>query len=200
MKNNRVELVGKIAGKPKLSHITKWEVFYYIYLDVVRRSGYVDQIPVMVSEHMLSAEYEPGICVKVTGTYRSYNNAGKLELFVFADNLERIDPSEDGSNEVELHGFICKPPIYRQTPGGREITDICLAVNREAFGRSYYIPLVVWGRVARCLANKQVGIELTVHGRIQSRKYMKVLGEEQIEMRTAYEVSVNSVSIGPKEE
>lgn len=201
MKNNNVELSGRVAGEPKMSHITKWESFYLMEVDVMRRSGSLDRIPVMVSGHFPVELYKEGTYVKVNGSFRSRNNEGHLELFVFADNVEMLlNPLPSDLNTVTLHGFLCKPPQYRRTPLGREITDLTLAVNREVFNRSYYIPAIAWGRSARCLFEKPVGAELTVSGRIQSRKYVKTLEDgSQIE-HTAYEMSINTFEMGGTED
>ena len=51
-------------------------------------------------------------------------------------------------NRIILQGYLCKEPIYRETPLGREITDLLLAVNRP-YGKSDYIPCICWGRNAR---------------------------------------------------
>lgn len=196
MKNNRVVLSGTISGEPEFNHKTEWETFNQMMLAVTRRSGTVDEIPVLLSEHLMQDGIQAGAYVIVIGTYRSRNNNGHLELFVFADAVEIIELQEEDQNEVELHGFLCRKPIHRETPFGRKITDLLIAVNREAFGRSYYIPAICWGRIASCLADKPVGTELTVHGRIQSRKYMKKLDDGSAEERTAWEVSVNTFEMG----
>lgn len=137
MKNNRVVLSGTISGEPEYSHKTEWETFHQMMLAVTRLSGTVDEIPVLLSEHLIQDGIQAGAYVRVTGTYRSRNNDGHLELFVFADAVELTEPQEEDQNEVELHGFLCRKPIHRETPFGRKITDLLIAVNRDEIGRAH---------------------------------------------------------------
>ena len=103
------------------------------------------------------------------------------------------------SNEVVLNGYICKKPIYRQTPFGREIADILLAVNR-AYNKSDYIPCIAWGRNARFCQNLEIGTEIKVIGRVQSRTYEKKFEDGTSETRIAYEVSIGSMEIINKDD
>ena len=142
----------------------------------------------------------------VEGQFRSYNSyendRNRLVLTVFAKEVkfvenqeEEIEVSKDFiSNEVILNGFICKKPIYRQTPFGREISDILLAVNR-AYNKSDYIPCIAWGRNARFCENIPVGTEVKIIGRVQSRTYEKKYDDGRVENKVAYEVSVASLEV-----
>ena len=172
---------------------------------VPRLSESADLIPLMVSERLLDvkADYR-GMNAKVSGQFRSYNRheerKNKLVLSVFVRDWEFIDEVErsEMTNHIELDGYICKEPVYRKTPLGREIADILLAVNRP-YGKSDYIPCISWGRNARYANEFEVGSRCRVIGRIQSREYMKKLTEEQVEKRVAYEVSVSKLEV-PVEE
>ena len=207
--NNHLILVGKIVSEQKYSHEIYGEKFYSFNLEVVRLSSNTDIIPITVSERLLTdVELTIGKNVEVEGQFRSYNNyeneRNRLILTVFAKEIK--ETSEDVAtekdvltNEVILVGYICKKPIYRQTPFGREIADILLAVNR-AYNKSDYIPCIAWGRNARFCQNIEVGTEVKLVGRVQSRTYEKKHEDGTVETRVAYEVSVASMEIVEKEE
>ena len=199
IKNNQVILIGKIVGEFSYSHEIYGEGFYMTDISVERTSGSCDTVPVMVSDRLMNVKEScTGKLVRVTGQFRSYNlhegSRNKLVLSVFAREIEFLDKIEEsaGTNQIYLDGFICKEPIYRKTPLGREITDLLLAVNRP-YGKSDYIPCICWGRNARYVSNFAVGARCLVWGRIQSREYMKKLDEENVERRVAFEVSVAKV-------
>ncbi len=206
--NNYLILVGKVATEKKFSHEVYGESFYVFSLEIPRLSGTSDIIPITVSDRLLTGEtLEVGKKIIVKGQFRSYNtyenNRNKLILTVFAkdimDESEMEEQQEEGneefvSNEVVLNGFICKPPIYRQTPFKREIADILLAVNR-AYNKSDYIPCIAWGRNARFCQNMKVGTCVRIVGRVQSRNYEKKLEDGTVEQRVAYEVSIGSLEI-----
>lgn len=193
-KNNQVTLKGKMVGTPTYSHSVMGEGFYEFTLSVPRLSNEVDLLPITISERLLSEismKEEIGIC----GQLRSYNkldgDRSKLILTIFAREI--IDPEEvTSSNLIKITGYVCKEPIYRTTPFGREITDLLVAVNR-AYNKSDYLPCIAWGRNARFAGDLQVGEKIELGGRIQSRKYQKKISETESEMRTAYEVSIASI-------
>ena len=206
--NNHLVLVGKIASEKSYSHEIYGEKFYVFNLEVIRLSSTVDIIPITVSERLLTnLDLEIGKKVCVEGQFRSYNNyeneRNRLILTVFAKEVIEVEVQEEEkeeiSNEVILVGYICKKPIYRQTPFGREIADVLLAVNR-AYNKSDYIPCIAWGRNARFCQNMEVGTEVKLTGRVQSRTYEKKYEDDRVETRTAYEVSVASMEVVNKEE
>ena len=205
--NNHIILVGKVTSDKRFSHEIYGEKFYIFDLSVPRLSGTSDIIPITVSERlMVGGDLPVGTKITVEGQFRSYNSYGegknKLVLTVFAKNIEMLQDQESEveakkdfvSNEVTLIGYICKKPIYRQTPFGREIADILLAVNR-AYSKSDYIPCIAWGRTARFCENMEVGTEVKVVGRVQSRQYEKKHEDGTIENRVAYEVSVSTLEV-----
>lgn len=205
--NNHLILVGKIASEKSYSHEIYGEKFYVFNLEVVRLSSTVDIIPITVSERLLTnLSLEIGKKVYVEGQFRSYNNyeneRNRLILTVFAKEVAEVEAQEEEkdeiTNEVTLVGYICKKPIYRQTPFGREIADVLLAVNR-AYNKSDYIPCIAWGRNARFCQNMEVGTEVKLTGRVQSRIYEKKYEDGSVETRTAYEVSIASMEIPEKE-
>ena len=209
--NNHLVLVGKIVGEQKYSHEIYGEKFYSFDLEVVRLSSNTDIIPITVSERLLTnLDLSIGKNVEVEGQFRSYNNydskKNRLILTVFAKEIKETEESEEQdenknvvTNEVTLVGYVCKKPIYRQTPFGREIADILLAVNR-AYNKSDYIPCIAWGRNARFCQNIEVGTEVKIIGRVQSRTYEKKYEDGTVETRVAYEVSIASMEIEEKEE
>ncbi len=201
IENNQVTVMGEIVSEFSYSHEIFGEGFYMVDVQVQRLSESYDVIPVMVSERLLdvTANYM-GMLICVNGQFRSYNRheerKNRLVLSVFAREVEFVDEVEESSktNQIYLDGYICKEPIYRKTPLGREIADLLLAVNRP-YGKSDYIPCICWGRNARYANNFKVGERCAVWGRIQSREYMKKLDEEHIEKRVAFEVSVSKLEL-----
>lgn len=205
--NNHLVLVGKIVSDKSYSHEIYGEKFYVFNLEVVRLSSTVDIIPITVSERLFAGlDLEIGKKITVEGQFRSYNNyeneRNRLILTVFAKEITEVEESEEDkdevTNEVTLIGYICKKPIYRQTPFGREIADVLLAVNR-AYNKSDYIPSIAWGRNARFCQNIEVGTEVKITGRIQSRTYEKKHEDGTTETRVAYEVSIASMEIVEKD-
>ncbi len=205
IENNQVTVMGEIMSDFSYSHEIFGEGFYMVDVKVLRLSESFDIIPVMVSERLLdvSADYK-GMYVNVNGQFRSYNRheerKNRLVLSVFAREIEFVDEIEESArtNQIFLDGYICKEPIYRKTPLGREIADLLLAVNRP-YGKSDYIPCICWGRNARYASSFRVGERCCVWGRIQSREYMKKLDEENVERRIAFEVSVSKLELFEEE-
>ena len=201
IENNQVTVMGEIISDFAFSHEIFGEGFYMVDISVKRLSDSYDIIPVMVSERLLdvNADYK-GMYICINGQFRSYNrheeHKNRLVLSVFAREVDFIDEMEESSktNQIYLDGYICKEPIYRKTPLGREIADVLLAVNRP-YGKSDYIPCICWGRNARYASQFKVGERCAVWGRIQSREYMKKLDEEHIERRVAFEVSVSKLEL-----
>ena len=201
IENNQVVIMGEIVSDFVFSHEIFGEGFYMVDVEVERLSDSSDVIPVMISERLLNVEQDyKGERIAVTGQFRSYNRheekKNRLILSVFAREVEFIDAIEESSksNQIYLDGFICKDPIYRKTPLGREIADLLIAVNRP-YGKSDYIPCICWGRNARFVSNFTVGSRCAIWGRIQSREYMKKINEEEVEKRVAYEVSVSKLEL-----
>lgn len=194
--NNHVLLKGKIKELPTYSHTVMGEGFFEMYIEVLRLSEEVDVLPVTISERLIS-EFKIGDEIGIVGQFRSYNKIedtkSKLMLTIFVKEL--VNPDEISEiNQINLVGYICKEPIYRTTPFGREICDVLLAVNR-AYNKSDYLPCIAWGRNARFVRDLGVGEKLEVQGRIQSRKYQKRIDENTSETRVAYEISLSSVMI-----
>ena len=207
LENNHLVLVGKVTSEKRFSHEIYGEKFYIFDLAVPRLSGNADIIPITVSERLLSInDLQIDSKITVEGQFRSYNSyeneKNRLVLTVFAKDIKfvedqdaEIEVSKDVvSNEVTLNGYICKKPIYRQTPFGREISDLLLAVNR-AYNKSDYIPCIAWGRNARFCENIPVGTEVKIVGRVQSRTYEKKYEDGRVETKVAYEVSVSSLEV-----
>ena len=207
LENNHLVLVGKVTSDKRFSHEIYGEKFYIFDLAVPRLSGNADIIPITVSERLLSInDLQIDSKITVEGQFRSYNSyeneRNKLVLTVFAKDIKFVEDQEAEievskdvvSNEVTLNGYICKKPIYRQTPFGREISDLLLAVNR-AYNKSDYIPCIAWGRNARFCENIPVGTEVKIVGRVQSRTYEKKYEDGRVETKVAYEVSVSSLEV-----
>ena len=199
IENNQVVIMGEIVSDFVFSHEIFGEGFYMVDVNVPRLSESSDIIPLMVSERLLNVEDDyKGLNIMVQGQFRSYNRheerKNRLVLSVFAREIEFVDetPESSKTNQIYLDGYICKEPIYRKTPLGREIADLLLAVNRP-YGKSDYIPCICWGRNARFASGFEVGGHTQIWGRIQSREYMKKIDEEESERRVAYEVSVSKL-------
>ena len=199
IENNQVTVMGEIASEFEFSHEVFGEGFYMLELLVKRLSDSFDRIPVMISERLIDVTKEyRGEFIQISGQFRSYNRheekKNRLVLSVFAREAVFAEATDDKikSNQIFLDGFICKPPVYRKTPLGREIADMLVAVNRP-YGKSDYIPCISWGRNARFAANFEVGSRVQIWGRIQSREYVKRLEDDRTEKRIAYEVSVSKL-------
>lgn len=197
--NNQVTIMGKIVSEFRYSHEVFGEGFYLMDVSVNRLSESCDVIPLMISERLIDVTQDyRGKLIHATGQFRSYNRheekKNRLVLSIFIREYEFVEEEVSGakSNQIFLDGFVCKEPVYRKTPLGREIADLLIAVNRS-YGKSDYIPCICWGRNARYASGFEVGSRLQIHGRIQSREYVKKISEEEIEKRIAYEVSVSKV-------
>ena len=198
--NNKVKISGMVCSGFTFSHDVFGEGFYIMTVEVKRKGEALDFIPVMVSDRLVDIEKDySGMYVEVSGQFRSFNRQEgekrRLVLSVFAREIEfKEECGGLDTNDISLAGYICKSPIYRKTPLGREIADVLLAVNRP-YGKSDYIPCICWGRNARFADGFEVGEHIKVWGRIQSREYQKRISDDEFEKRVAYEVSVSKVEI-----
>lgn len=206
IENNRVSIIGEIVSDFEYSHEVFGEGFYLVDVSVNRLSNMSDVIPLMVSERLIdiTRDYK-GMIIEAAGQFRSYNRhegeKNRLVLSIFVRELQFLEEEvkdQSKTNQIFLDGFICKVPVYRKTPLGREIADILIAVNRP-YGKSDYIPCIAWGRNARYASSFEVGGHIQVWGRVQSREYTKKISEEESEKRVAYEVSVSKIELLPKE-
>lgn len=201
IENNVVTISGKVVSDVEYSHEVYGEGFYSFYLDVPRLSDSSDKISVTFSERLVpKSKLQIGVPLEIEGQFRSYNSykseSNKLVLTVFAREIIFADEDKKvkNPNQIFLNGYICKNPIYRMTPFGREITDILIAVNRP-YNKSDYIPCIAWGRNARYSQNLTIGDNIKIWGRIQSREYQKRLESGETISKTAYEVSVSKMEI-----
>lgn len=202
--NNNITLIGVVEKEAEYSHEVFGEGYYIFMLKCLRTSGNEDVLPVIISDRLTDIrEIKVGQAVAVLGQIRSFNKhtenmKSKLILTVFAREFEVLTqdseelPFEDNTNMVILDAYICKPSIYRCTPKGREIADILVAVNRP-YGKSDYIPCIAWGRNARFAGGLETGEHIQIQGRFQSREYAKKISDNEVETRTAYEVSVSKI-------
>ena len=202
--NNKVTIGGTVASEPEFSHEVYDETFYTFMLNTPRLSEAHDIIKITISEKFLKAQpLRIGEYVTINGQFRSYNNftniGNRLILTVFVKSIEKLTNNTDcdkNINSIYLNGYICKKPVYRTTPFGREIADILLAVNRS-YNKSDYIPCIAWGRNAKFAEYCDVGDNIIIRGRIQSREYQKRLSDTEVESKTAYEVSVSRLDTVP---
>ena len=198
--NNKVKIAGEIASDFRFSHEAYGEKFYILDVAVKRLSEYVDYVPVVVSERMMDVNKScVGSTVCVSGRFRSFNfhenGTSKLLLFVFAKEIEIFsEVQSEKTNHIFLDGYICKQPVYRKTPLGREITDFLIATNRD-YNKSDYIPCISWGRNARYTSVLTPGTHIKITGRIQSRSYLKTYDDGFAEEKIAYEVSVTTIEV-----
>lgn len=209
IENNRVNIIGEIVSDFEYSHEVFGEGFYLVDVAVNRLSNMSDTIPLMVSERLIDVTKDyKGMTIEVSGQFRSYNRhegeKNRLVLSIFVREIQFPETDEEikdqsKTNQIFLDGYICKVPVYRKTPLGREIADILIAVNRP-YGKSDYIPCIAWGRNARFAASFEVGGHIQVWGRVQSREYTKKINEEESEKRIAYEVSVSKIELLSKED
>lgn len=197
---NSVYLAGKVISEPVFNHKTYGEAFYMIMFGVLRKSGYEDRIRLLVSDRLMGGRSPiKGELLEIDGQIRTYNKEvdghSRLEITVFVRDMNYC--SEDGfeyDNRVAFEGFLCKPPVKRTSPLGREICDLMIAVNRM-YNKSDYIPSIAWGRNAVYAASMSVGDKIYAEGRIQSREYKKYSDSGEIAIKTAYEVSISSFEL-----
>ncbi len=200
MENNIITLTGTVETPPEYSHSVIDEKFFIFILRVPRLSENDDLLPITIPESQLDRGLVSiGNKIKVKGQLRSYNKytqtKTRLILTVFARGIAPALPDDsENPNEIFLNGFICKSPIYRRTPFGREITDLIIAVNR-AFNRSDYIPAIAWGKNAVYAETLEVGSNVMLWGRMQSRNYNKRISEDETQVRTAYELSITKIEL-----
>ena len=199
IENNKVSVIGEIVSGFSFSHEVFGEGFYMVDVAVSRLSQQADVIPLMISERLVDVSRDyTGQTVEAIGQFRSYNRhegvKNRLMLSVFVREIHFIEEFTDytKTNQIFLDGYICKLPIYRKTPLGREIADLLLAVNRP-YGKSDYIPCISWGRNARYAAGFSVGTRVRIWGRVQSREYTKKLSDTECEKLVAYEVSISKL-------
>ena len=194
MESNLAELCGAVLTELKFSHKTYGEIFYTFVLGIERRSGYIDEINIMVSERLIF-DNTPRIndYIEIKGQVRTYNELlegrNKLNVVVFAKEIYTSENFGYNENYVYLEGFLCKEPVKRTSPLGRDICDLMLAVNRM-YNKSDYVPCIAWGRNAGYAESLSVGTKLSIEGRIQSREYRKKLEDGTSETRKAFEVSI----------
>ncbi len=203
IEDNEACVIGVVCGYLTYSHDVHSERFYRFMLRSDRLSENSDLICVTISEKMLTdISIDIGMRLAISGQFRSYNNytgqGNKLVLTLFAKDVRLADESDEPVNEIYLNGYVCKPIVYRVTPFGREIADILLAVNR-AYNKSDYIPCIAWGRNARFVKHLEVGCNVKIWGRMQSREYQKKISETESVTKTAFEVSINQLEIGEEE-
>jgi single-stranded DNA-binding protein len=207
MSNNIAEITGRVASNPEFSHEVYGEGFYSFEIEVSRLSQVSDYLPVTISERLIDySKLEEGCIAKISGQVRSYNSfdeqtrRNRLILTLFARDIEVLhEYGMENPNDIFLNGYICKPPVYRTTPFGREITDLLVAVNRS-YNKSDYIPCISWGRNAKFAGRLVVGDRILIWGRMQSRCYQKKYETGEIEEKVAYEISVSKLEIQREEE
>ena len=192
---NRIFLRGRLAAPPAPSHVNHGVEYFTLPLAVRRLSGAEDRLNVTAAREQLEGlALEPGGLLTVHGEVRTFNNrsgvGSRLVVSVFARELNQEEGEEE--NRLELSGTLCKPPSLRSTPLGRTICDMILAVNRR-YGRADYLPCIAWGSLAYRCGAMEVGDQLSLEGRLQSRVYTKEVNGQPQE-RTAFEVSVMSLT------
>ena len=198
---NRAIVRGRIETDFKYDHKTWGKRFYRTRVIAKRLSGTEDFVPIMVSDFLMGEEMKKesleGKWVEVKGQFRSYRTVGEdghrhLDLVLFVTDMNIYENEGEEKNFIYLDGYLCKPPTFRETPSGKQITDLLIAVNR-AYRESDYIPCISWGTLAQQMSKFDVGTRVTFYGRIQSRKYFKKISKDSEigEYREAYEISIN---------
>lgn len=195
-RNNFARLRGTLAGPPVFSHENRQERFYRFPVRTQRLSGAEDTVNVLARERLLTeTDLIAAPRIEVAGEVRTFNNqsgeGAKLVISLFARRIE-LSHEQGDENTVLLTGTLCKDPVLRRTPLGRDICDLLVAVNRH-YGRSDYLPCLVWGERAHMAARWAVGDVVSLTGRLQSREYRKTAGDGTVTRRTAYEISVSEI-------
>lgn len=200
LEQNVAKIIGRVSTEPVLSHTVYGENFYTFDVEVNRLSAADDIVPVLISEKLMK-DVTLGAYVSVDGQIRTHNrmidNSRKLIIYIFTIDItllseEAYATAKTTNNEITIEGFICKKPVYRKTPFGREIADLLVAVNRS-YRKSDYIPCIAWGRNAKYAGNFEVGQKVQITARFQSRLYQKKQENGELEDKLAYELSVLNV-------
>jgi Single-stranded DNA-binding protein len=202
--SNKAYIEGRVASAPEFSHEMYGEGFYNVLIEVARLSDTADKLPVTISERLIDGvDLSLGKDIVVEGQLRSYNKyadgGNRLILTIFARDIGFDKEKTKNPNQIYLDGYVCKKPVYRTTPFGREITDMLIAVNRP-YNKSDYIPAIAWGRNARFSEKLNVGDHVRIWGRIQSRGYQKKMSDGQVISKTAFEVSISKMERVENEE
>lgn len=200
---NKAYIEGKIGSELTFSHEMYGEGFYNLMVEVPRLSDATDLLPITVSERLIDGvDMSIGRDIIVEGQIRSYNKyndgGNRLILTIFARDMKFSEEKSKNPNQIYLDGFICKKPVYRTTPFGREITDMLIAVNRP-YNKSDYIPAIAWGRNARFSEKLNIGDHIKIWGRVQSREYQKKTGDGEVLSKIAYEVSISKMEKAEEE-
>ncbi len=199
--NNYFKASGTVSSIPVFSHNLYGEGFYTFTMKIPRLSQSYDILPITISDRLIHMEeLQVGTKILLSGQIRSYNNydpeedRNKLIITVFTKDISVLEETDSLPiiNEVVINGFICKPPVYRTTPFGREICDLLIACNRS-YKKSDYIPSIAWGRNAKFAQDLQVGTNVIIGGRLQSRTYQKKVNDEEVVEKVAYEISLTKI-------
>lgn len=197
MKQNHICMTGEIVSQLRCSNQVDGEYFYEADVLVQRLSGQADVLPVVLSERQIREEEDyRGACVFIAGSLRSYfytaQRKNHLRVYVFASDIVFLDRqrNEITTNDLHLEGKIIRKPLFRTTPGGREITEFILVVTRDN-GKDDYVPCICWGRNARFMKRAEEGTTISLDGRFQSREYVKWKSGTCKTNHTTYEVSVS---------
>lgn len=199
MENNQIELMGKIVGAREYSHTMYGSDFYKLQINVTRTSGVNDELKIVYNNDIFNIGDDiEGKTVSLIGEIRTRNiqddKGSHLDIFVYVLDLEILESDNEdyaGVNNAFLHGYIAKKSPVRKTPGGRTICDIVLACNRR-YNKSSYIPIVTWGVNAIKVDKMDVGTEIKIYGRLQSREYFK---QSDNMVHKIYEYSAQSIEI-----
>lgn len=201
VQNNKAALTGTIVSDFEYSHEMYGEKFYTVFVESERTSGNKDVLKVMVSDRLMNVkESHVGQRVLIHGEFRSNRNDKGLLIFLFTQDIQILDEMQSGldDNSIEIRGIIVKKPFHRVTPKGRDICDTVIAVHR-GYNRSDYLPCIIWGRNSRFATTLEVGTEVIVSGRMQSREYVKHISDIETETRVAYEVSIAKIDVVERE-
>lgn len=212
-KNNKVWIKGKISNEFEFFEIGNDGVAYFRNEIVINRiSGKTDKISILIPKDLIEIKdyiISKGVTVEICGEFNSKNWVGKdkkshLDLFITVTAIRKLFEKEKiNINNIYLDGYICKPVKCRDTPLGKKIADINVAINYD-YKESSYIPCIAWDNDARFVSDLNVGDRIKIFGRIQSRKYFKKyegfeLLENPIE-KIAIEVSIKYIGIISKNE
>lgn len=191
---NNIILSGE-ASVPKFSHVSHGKKIYEFAIESQRESGIIDTLPCMIAEGIVNEIYDNQF-VKITGEIRTKNFDvdGKRKLVIYVWIKGVLEYTGIDENFLILNGTLCKDPVLRKTPRGKEISDMIVG-RSDDYKRTAYIPCIAWNKEARYVSKFGVGASVSIQGRLQSRIYEKFLDDGMRELRTAYEVSVNDIQI-----
>lgn len=186
---NNIKITGEVTQI--LDCFTAQDIkFNQVEVKVNRLSGVADYM-IVVYKDIPNTVLKVGDIIFVDGDIRTRNvyDGIKNKLLVYIYGVPKIVEENTNQNEVELEAYICKDIVTRKSPYGRYIADGIIA-NNSLKGKSYYIPVIAFGKEASRFETLKVGDKINLKGRFQSRFYTKKMEDGTEKVRRVNELII----------